>query len=643
MVTKLQDLIELPEHMGWVAGIELTSSMVETYTISRSKGSIGIDFSFTVPFILEIEEGSDIEFKGIGGMVTSVEHSGKGSGWQTTVAGVSAVGKLIHKSPARTLMYMSMSQVEIDEFDLACKGDYSNLDYIPMIKKCSEQTQLDGWKAHDIIRDLFEKAGVFDEIVINVYNFWVKQIEASNTSSYFDSAMSVVNFLKPLVYEEEVDGAKILYILDRPSRNGSVDFQSPEDITQRRTFNFESRTQYFQFLGGYGKWIREKSKITAVPEKEATMISETYQEKPMLCTVTLKGDVETTNNVTGEKTIAPGTYTYSFWLKEPMREKYTTTEIWRIDPFGNFKAMLSRHVVGYNMTLDAVVLDQLEESVYEFLTEEFERPRLSYKQSTLGKYSWTVASGVVSWRGYKGKVEEISESWAYTGNGTLIQETYTKSMDCVKLWDGDEWIALDMADKFYRTEGSEDTCDIERMTVEERVTKYRQTSPDYYERASTIRKLGPLARKVGQENYQAITEMVRGKVPRHPRRYRMLQVYADNLPDEPGTTNVPVMQLSNPNVVDWADAEAILQRMMILAHEANVVERSMTLPKALNLDVGWQVGFPIVPLGHPNAGAQIPSFVPPNWSMINAWSITKSAGSPGTGPEERTTVTVEGR
>jgi len=642
-----------------VNGVDTVKGISE-YTISRGRGSIGADFSITLPKIETlVEAGDEVEFKDIEGIVTSKEIRASGNGFITVINGVSKIGELIRRAPIKTLTYMSLTPAEKEEFDIACDGDYSELDYIPLIKLCDPQTFTGGWTSNEIIEDLLVNRGGF-EVVCNVYNYWVRQVQASNTSSYFDTVLSIVYFLRPIIYEQ--DG--IIFILERPVVNGTITLNKFSNVVQRYVYSSESKAKYFRVTGGYGMWRRDKSKVPAEPEKETTLVSEAYQESPMYGKLVLRGEKEVIDKTTGSRSYSWGGFgeeekapevvaEFTYPLKEPMRERYTTTEVWRLDPYGNFKALLSRRKVGYNLTLDAKVLDELELYEYDFLSEEYERPRLRSRRTVTAKYTWVISelTGLVTSRQYNERASETSEAWVYSDNGTLLQETKTTMMDCVRLVAGDEYVAVDVADKYFREEGSEDYATVERMVVEEVVTNYRQISPDVFEKSTTIRKLGPLSRKIGQENYVTTSTMVRGRVQRSPMVYRKMIVEVDNIPDDSDETiDVPVMSISNPNIIDWDDAEAIFNRLKQQALESNYVERVITVPWDIPVDIGWAISLPGIDVGKklekPSAGAPyeedfqtIPEVVIPNYSLITGYEKRKRAGEPSI----ETVITVEAR
>jgi hypothetical protein len=141
----LKEIIEIPN--------------TEVYSLARRRGSIGMDFSFSVPaFIGGCEPGSIVTFKGKEFLVTSRERSAGGEeGFGTGIAGVSKIGELVKACPTKSLSYMSMNEDEIFEFDLACKGDYKSLDYLPLIKKCDPRTGIGGWNSGDVIADLLQQ------------------------------------------------------------------------------------------------------------------------------------------------------------------------------------------------------------------------------------------------------------------------------------------------------------------------------------------------------------------------------------------------------------------------------------------------------------------------------------------------------
>jgi hypothetical protein len=643
-----------------IEGTSLEVGGVQEYVISRQRGSVGVNFTVTFPKVeTDVAVGDGITFKGINGVVTSKEVVGAGNGFATMINGVSKIGELLRKAPLKSLMYMSMTPDEKDEFIIACEGDYSSLDYVPLIKICDPKTFTGGWTSNEVINDLLVNRAGF-QVVCNVYDFWLRQVNASDTSSYFETVMSFISFLKPTVYEQ--DG--IIYLLERPMVNGMVNFGRISNISQRYTYSFDSKAQYFRVTGGYGRWRREMSKVKAVPEKETVVESKTYSDKPIFVTLNIRGEKPVVDKMTGSKSYefggGPGDpkkldqviAQFGYWSGQTMRDEQIVTETWRLDPFGNFKALLSRRTVKRNLTLDAVVLDRTEEFIYDFLTEEFDRPRLMSRKVVEGKYSWVISQGLVRSRAYKGGVAETNETWDYADNGTLLQEIRLTSKDCVKLSSGNEYIVLDVADTFYREEGSPDVVNVERMVVEEAVTTYRQINYDLYEKSTTIRKLGPLARKVGEENHIVDSQIIKGRVPRHPKTYRKMIVEYDNIPDEisDATIDVPVITISNPNIIDWDDAKAIFERLKQQVAESNVTERTVSVPGDIPVDVGWKINLPAVFVGkkleRPTQGAAyqasdqlVTEIDAPNYSWIVAYEKRKNAGQ----PYAETKITVEAK
>jgi hypothetical protein len=629
-MTRLVDVKEI--------GLEVPG--IQRYSISRQRGSVGLNFNFVAADVnRDYAIGDSVLFKGVNGVVTSKQFNAGQMGYETVYAGVSKIGELIRKAPVKTLQYMSMTSDEIEEFQIAIEDSTEELDYIPLIKQCDPKTGTGGWCSRDVIADLFEKAGI--DYRLNVYNYWLKQVVASNASSYFDTVISLVQFLRPIIYSDE----STVYIIERPWRSGSVEFSKIAQASERHTLNYESKAKYFRVTGGLGVWDASKASVPTQPERETELVSETSCETPMFMTVNMRGDKEVINKMTGEKQVVgadpehpyDATISLGVWLKEPMRERHKVSEVWRLDCYGNFKAMISRHKVSYNTTLGVTTLDCLEEYEYDFLGEDFDRPRPSKIVTTNGKWVWQVGGQGLSFRMFRGGVEEINQTYVYAPNGTLLEEVMTRAMDVVRLAIGNEFVELDLADSMWIPEGGDDLL-IERQVVEERVSKYRQMTPDLYQKTTTIRRLGALARVPGQESYSVSNEIIRGRVPRSPMRYKRMIVWADNLPHDsiPRTEEVPVVSVSNPNIIDWGDAEAILRRIMQLATESNVVERTLTIPKDIEIDVGWQMFMPSIELA---GGVEIPEFSAPNYSYVTSWTKSKDARTPNV----TTTVVVEGR
>lgn len=610
-------------------------SGIDSYTISRQRDSLGVDFSITFPGVVEVTDGAQVSFKDIEGIITSHEIRVTPGGYATIVNCVSIIGELIHKSPKKTLMYMSMTAAEINEFKVNTKEEYDDLDYIPLIKQCDEDSGINGWNCHDVIADLASKAGL--TVVVNTYNYWLKQVQASSNSSYFETILSLVSFLKPIIYSDEDN---VIYIIERPLMGGSIELVKSMNLSQRSSYSFESKTQYFYVEGGYGKWDRSKSKIHTDPETEVEIVSTVNTETPMLLTINLPvGDPKIIWKIQGrEGTKEQPTIQVGKWLTTPMREKHTTSTIWRLDPFGNWKCPISRHKVVYNETIERTTMDSLEEWTYDFLTEEFDKPRLSKKETTIGRYNWRVTEILgLTFRSFSTKVEEISESWIYSDNGLLLQEIMTKKMDVVRLQDGDEYVELDLADSIYIPEGG-DALEVTRATVEEVVTDYRQLTPDYYEKSTTRRRLGALARKVGQENYSVTTDPIRGKVPRNPMHFRQSVIWAGDTfgADALDSQDVPTMMMSNPNIIDWQDAEAILGRLKSFATEANLTEREIAIPLDIPIDIGWQIDLLQVPLA---GGDVIPAAEVINYTNVASWSKSVRVNP----PSSVTNIVVEAR
>lgn len=647
-MSRLKDIADSSSIL--IGGTEIIEGITQ-YQIERSKGSFGATLVIVLPKICNVEAGTSVEFKGYKGIVSSTEMRGSGKDYFVTVLNcIPEMAVLLRKSPAKTLTYMSMTPEEKDDFVITCKGDFSGLEYVPLIKICNPQTQTGGWTSREVIEDLLQRRGGF-EVVCNVYSFWVKQVSASNQSSYLDSALALVSFLRPITYEE--DG--VLYILERPLVGGSASIDNCLSVVQRDSYDYDATSKYFQVRGGYGKWIRDKSRVKVEPEKETQIVTTTYMEKPQLVTVLLRGEA-IIDKVTGKTTgygwggqEDPVVAKYSYWLKEPAREKHTITETHRLDPYGNFKAILSRHRVAYSITSDAILSDSLEEYKYDFLTEEFERARLVEEIRTENKFSWKIVSGAFQWRRFSSRVAETSKVLVYTENGTLLEQIETKSSDVVRLFGADDYAVMDVADQFYNAEGQSLPVEVERMVVEETVTKFTPVGYDMYQKSTTTRKLGPLARKVGQENYSTKTEMVRGRLPRSPRLYRKMLVYADNLPPGDVSVDVPIYTVSNPNIIDWNDAAEILGRVMEFAKaESSVKERTIVVAGDIPIDLGWPLSLDEVIVGKKHEAGLgdyeeevqvIPSVEGNLYSRVVAFSKEKSSS----GPTSTTTIIVEAK
>lgn len=620
---------------------------IEEYSLSRGKNSIGYDFTVVFPRVeTRVNVGDSVTFKGVKGIVTSKEISASGDGGYVTVLNcASEIAVAVRKAPLKSLMYMSMTPDEKVEFDISCEGDYSSLDYIPLIKICDPKTFLGGWKSNDVIQDLANRAGL--EVVCNVYSYWLRQVNASNSNSYMETILSLVNFLNPIVYEQ--DG--VIYILERDAvyRGGTLNLSKVQNVTQRYTYNFDSKAKYFKVKGGYGQWIREKSKIPVEPERETTITSVTYSEKPMYVTVNIRGEKKVVDKNTGSTSYefggmgsSPVVAKFGYFINETMKEKVTTTEVWRLDPYGNYKAILSRHIVKENLTLGVRTMERTETFEYDFLDEEFEKPRMRKQDVVIGRYKWIVTQlgGQAPYYAFSGNETETSKVWIYSDNGTLLEEVELEKADCLKI--GDTYVLLSQGDFFLNSYDS-----VERIVVRETVSKYRQISPDLYEVTTTVRKFGPLARKVGEEIQVTAHNVVRGRVPRIPKVYRkMIVEYGDEV--EEGTIDAPVMTISNPNIICWEDARVIYEKLKRQVSSQSFIERVVTVPVDLPVEVGVAVAVlgMLVGRNYEKTGGhyqpveqKIPEIGSNYTSIVASFEKRKVAGE----PSEETVIMVESR
>ena len=204
--------------MGRLIDIRETDFGIENvtdYTISRGKQSAGEDFSFTLPGIDGLHApGTTITIKGMESFITQRRFQADRGGYKTTLSGVSKIADIIRKAPGKSLTFMSMTPDELEQFQIANMTeegtiDYNELRYVPLIKVCDSQLFTGGWDLNSVIDELASRMGL--QIVCNVRNYWLRQVQADMQSSYFDTIISLINFLRPFVYIQ--DG--ILYILNK--------------------------------------------------------------------------------------------------------------------------------------------------------------------------------------------------------------------------------------------------------------------------------------------------------------------------------------------------------------------------------------------------------------------------------------------
>ena len=604
-------------------------SPVSDYVINRGRGSAGEDFSVTIPSIdSNHPPGADITIKGLDGFVTTREFTVGPDGYRTVITGVSKVADIIRKAPAKTLTFMSMTPDELEEFQIANmdiygRVNYSKLDYIPLIKKCDEKNLTGGWSSDAVIKYLVERMGL--QLVCNVRSYWVRQIQADLQSSYFDTIVSIINFLKPTIYIDQ----GVLYILNQPYRGGTVSFDKISQASQKETFNYNSKVTYVKIQGGLGIWDRSKYKGLVYPETEMTLVSTAGSETGQQMVFKFNGDLTAVEKLVGIQLTSPE-INFSIATSQPMTDKTTTTETYRVDPFRNNKALLSRHTVTMNSLLslgglpDVKTFEETEKSEYEFLDEQFDKPRLVKKERLVGRYTWelVMVGGMGSSRYFKQKVDNIVEHWVYAPNGNLLAETMTRMSDCFQY--GDYIVELDLGDYFWTVEG-QDPYDgyYVQAIVEEKIVRYRQVTPDTYERMTYHRQLGGVRRKPGDGRHSTTTELIKGRIPKYPKSYRRMNVYAEEVPSGE-SMEVPAMVVSNPNIVSWDDAKNILVEVKRNTIDYQYsIQRQIVVPKDIPVDIGWPVEFGVLPAG---ADSSIPA-VTVRDAVIASWSKRRDARS----------------
>jgi len=106
----------------------------------------------------------------------------------TTELGISGeIARLLRKAPDTGIIYASMSEEEVDGF--------VNVSRKRMQVKFADQFGRGGWTNLAIVRDLADKAGI--SVVVNVYEYWVRQFEAPDTQSFISSLQNLVGPFKP--------------------------------------------------------------------------------------------------------------------------------------------------------------------------------------------------------------------------------------------------------------------------------------------------------------------------------------------------------------------------------------------------------------------------------------------------------------
>lgn len=617
---------------------------VLSYSYGRGKGSTGKTFSMTLGGVDNtVKPGDDLTVKGMVYTVTSKDFDVTPNGYTTVVNMVEKVAsELMKKSPKKTLMFMSLTAEEKEEFDIANMDsnsvvDYSELEYIPLIRVCQPDTFTGGWitvsgdPETGVIDYLADKMGV--NLITNVRPYWVKQVQADVASSFFDVITSLVNFFNPIV---TIDG-DTLYILQKSLKGGSISLGRIGNFKQTEVFNYNNKVTYVKVVGGLGKWERDKFKGTVDEEKEITITNTIGQETGQQIWARFGGTPADVARMLGSR----GEMAFR-WLDGPSNMSDTTivTEKWRLDPFGNFKVLLEKHQVTHNLVINVDTLISDETYEYEFLPECFDRPRQKRKIARIGKYEWEMSMFPDGcYRRFKEDVDWITEAWFYAPNGNLLHEAMTRESNCLILssggiYAGETMIELNFGDNFWIPDG-ETSPFVQRRLCEESITRYRQQTPTMYEKTTYHRSIGALRRRLGDGNHSISSDHIRGKVPKYAPKYRTMQVYAEKVwGNDPMA--MPAFIISNSNIIDWADAAAILEDIL----KDNIdfdytVQRTYVMPAELEADIGWSVDFPETKVGINGVVQEVDV----TDGHIASYSVAKDAQA-GT---VQTTLVVEGK
>jgi hypothetical protein len=540
---------------------------------------------------------------------------------------------------------MSMTPDELEQFQIANMTeegtiDYEDLRYVPLIKVCDSQLFTGGWDLNSVINELASRMGL--QIVCNVRNYWLRQVQADMQSSYFDTIISLINFLRPFVYIQ--DG--ILYILNNPVRGGSANFDKISTFTQAETFNYDSKVTYVRVEGGLGVWDQSKYQGIEEPEHEETMINTIESSTQKQLAYGLIGNYKSRSKWLGSTQFGFGQIgTINIPTSLPIADKTTTTEVWRVDPFGNNKGLISRHIETTNFVLGPPPIktfDSIETYTYDFLNEKYEKPRLTEKKSVIGKYAWelVVYGGYGSFRHYKADVDTIVENYFYAPDGSILAETMTRESDCWKFattGQPDLLVELTLADYYWVPEGGLPPTGVTvKEIVEQKITRYRQLDSDLYQKMTYHRNLGGVRRQAGDGIFSINTENIKGRVPKYPKSYRKMQVYAETAKPVDQPMDVPAIIVSNPNIIDWTDAQNILEE--IERNQVNfeyIINRTLTIPADIPIDIGWAAEFGTIKAGKEG---EVPSVTVID-GIVASWQKIKDAQS----GMVQTVITLEGR
>ncbi|RKY04010.1 MAG: hypothetical protein DRP55_00025 [Spirochaetes bacterium] len=580
---------------------DLYSSLV-SWEINSDEKSLKDEIKLDFAGIKDYQLSEEVEFKGKKGIVSSKAVFTDKKGYLTRIILNHNLSSFISKAPTKAIHFMSMTKREKDKFDFALNYDYSNLDYIPRIKICDSATFKGGWSSNQIIEQLSREAGF--NIFCNCYSYWIRQVIADVGRSYLETILSLVSFFSPTIYISN----GTIFILDRPFMNGGeMVISSLKGISQVEEKDDIKNSNHIKVIGGLGRFRKEKFKGYIQPMKIATLKSINRSESRMKFKAVLNGDKEVLNNITGKTNKKTAELIFKTDIPSKFSDEEIIEENWMLDIFGNPHYLISRKITKFNSAVDEITHEQEESYEYEFTGEEFLASRKRRMVATINSYSWLLVYGLgVTSRFFKSDTDRIVEEYFYGDDGQLLQKIKQRYSDVVvqNINGVNYYMELKLADRFYNDSG-ENWYDLstKKMVVEEEITTYRQITNNLYEETVTRRYLGSALRREGDGLIiNTYTREIFGRVPRVPKQYRRMQIYAETI-SQKGSSDTASIVIRNPNIIDWEDADIILRKVKrSVLSGSYTIKRSYRLPFVAWFDLGWPIKFSSVDI----YGEQLP-------------------------------------
>lgn len=579
----------------------------------------------------------------------------------TNLTLVGEIDDLLQKSVDTSIVYISFSPDEADSFENASRS---------IIKgRIGDAFGRGAWTNLIVLRDIASLLGF--TVVTNIYEYWIKQFEVSDTETIFSAIQKLVNIFKPKLFYRD----NVLYVLQafEPEEwQGLATIPAKVEAINQRESSY-LLPKKIRLLGGMGAFDPSKYAGTmrlGSRSGNVTVGEHSYYWRDF-------GSSETTTETLSEQT-------FSEDKSSSEVETNKTKTVWKrtsgVDAFGNNSYLRYEQVDKYKQDMKGKeVFDEGEElfNKHEYTHWRYTNPRLTFSAKAYKKKvlkftdnkddtctaavaSMSVGDSSIDVVETKDEKEAIFQETVLTyekKTGRLKSKVIRKTADIVALraptrLNDKSWVTVwkyvpihevvtdaETAVQLFKIDdGSGDgTLDTKvpfrkDYPIEIQYTDYKQISKKYYTMSEVTYTLSPKFRNsLVYDSRARYLQIPAGDVPTNRIDYRKMQIWVEK--EIEGGTG-PTIEISDGNIIDWKQAADILEEIS-WQFTSNRRYTTFDLVGEIPIDAG--VGVKSITLTHAKSGISAESLG--EYPIISAISRQKDASS-GT---STTTIAVEGR